>query len=305
MTRRQCSPASAGGARWRGSCRGCAREPDDVACILPFEEVVAALGRTQRARPRRPGDPARLDRRHRRPRSREFDRDFRPVGRRARALGADRRGPPPRRGDAADRRLPDRRAALRQGRPPPRVGGARARRRGHRRVRDRGADQARRRAGDAAARPPAQAARAAVPRARAAAARAARADPALGRVALRAARRCASRRGASARARSAASCSITRARWPQPGSRRSTSRSSQTLREAERSARAARPRATCGSRPALPAPAHARVGRRGDRAAARRGGDAAARRTRWSASSARSCARRRARGSSGPSRGRR
>ena len=45
----------------------------------------------------------------------------------ARALGADRGDDAPRRGAAADRRLPDRRRALRARRPPPRVGRPRAR----------------------------------------------------------------------------------------------------------------------------------------------------------------------------------
>ena len=104
------------------------REPGDVNVILPFEEVVAALGRRGERRLGRGDDRARLDRRHRRPRARvrpPVPPHLRP---RAHALGARRAGPAHRQGDAADRRLPHRRAALRQGRPPPRLGRPRARR---------------------------------------------------------------------------------------------------------------------------------------------------------------------------------
>ena len=115
-------------------------EPDDVGYILPFEEVVEALGRVVRARPRPPDDPARLDRRHRRPH--EGVRPRLPPHEPAAAgpLAADRRGPAPRRVVPADLRLPHRRAALRARRPPPRLGRALARPRGHRRLRDRGPD---------------------------------------------------------------------------------------------------------------------------------------------------------------------
>ena len=107
--------------------------------MLPFEEVVAALGRRSERDLGVQSIPldsivGTVDRR-----PDEFDREFRPASERAaRPLGADRRRAPPRRGDAADRRLPDRRAALRAGRPPPRVGRARARRHRHRRARARG-----------------------------------------------------------------------------------------------------------------------------------------------------------------------
>ena len=88
-------------------------EPDDVSHMLPFEEVVAALGATSRASTRRAGDPAGLDRRHRRPPARRVRPRLPPLPEHPRALGADRRGAQARRGDAADRRLPDRRPALR------------------------------------------------------------------------------------------------------------------------------------------------------------------------------------------------
>ena len=90
---------------------------------------------------------------------------------------------------AADRRLPDRRHALRQGRPPPRLGGPRARAQGHQRVRDRGAHAGRREPRDPHARPAAEEPRAALLRPRAAPAGGARADPPEGRVDLRGARR--------------------------------------------------------------------------------------------------------------------
>ena len=115
-------------------------EPDDVGYILPFEEVVEALGRVSEQRPRAADDPARLDRRHRRPH--EGVRSRLPPHEPAAAgpLAADRRGPAARRVVPADLRLPHRGAALRARRPPPRVGRALARPRGHRRLRDRGAD---------------------------------------------------------------------------------------------------------------------------------------------------------------------
>ena len=183
-------------------------EPDDVSTMLPFEEVVAALGRRSRARPRRADDPARLDRRHGRPARGEFDRDVPArVAAAARTLGADRRGAPARRADAADRRLPDRRAALRPGRPPPRVGRARAGRHDDRGARRRGRDRARRRPRAAAPRPAAQAARA---RCSASACRCrprrARASSSRTSGATRSSRR-SSRPGASAPATRASTCS--------------------------------------------------------------------------------------------------
>ena len=115
------------------------RRADDVNHILPFEEVVQALGRVGERRLGEQTIPldsivGTVDR------SREFDRVVpADLAARARALGAHQpraaEGP----GDAADRRVPDRRHALRQGRPSPRVGGPRARPQGHQRVRDRGA----------------------------------------------------------------------------------------------------------------------------------------------------------------------
>ena len=84
-------------------------EPGDVDVILPFEEVVEALGRRgERQLGLQTIDidsiVGTVDR------AREFDRRFRPTLRpRARPLGAHRRGAAPRRVDAADQRLPDRR----------------------------------------------------------------------------------------------------------------------------------------------------------------------------------------------------
>ena len=106
--------------------------------MLPFEEVVAALGRRSQRDLGVQTIPldsivGTVDRQRG-----EFDRAFRPVRRHPRALGAHRRRPPARRGDAADRRLPHRRALLRPGRPPPRLRRARARGHAHRRARDRG-----------------------------------------------------------------------------------------------------------------------------------------------------------------------
>ena len=110
-------------------------EADDVSHMLPFEEVVAALGATSRARRRRAGDPARRDRRHGRPPPRRVRPLLPPLAEHPRALGADRRGAQARRGDAADRRLPDRRPVLRPGRPSPRLGRPRDGRQGHQRQR--------------------------------------------------------------------------------------------------------------------------------------------------------------------------
>ena len=120
-------------------------EADDVSHMLPFEEVVAALGATSRHAAGEQVIPldaivGTVDRRRG-----DFDRSFRPSPEHARALGADRGGAQARRGDAADRRLPDRRPVLRPGRPPPRLRGPRDGRQGHQRQRRRGADQARRR----------------------------------------------------------------------------------------------------------------------------------------------------------------
>ena len=102
LARRRRDPAVRGGRRRARARRGALRRPAD--------------------------DRARLDPRDRRPRPGGFDRQFRPTtARGARALGADRQRRAPRRGAAADLRLPHRRRALRPRRPPPRVGRPRAR----------------------------------------------------------------------------------------------------------------------------------------------------------------------------------
>ena len=198
-------------------------EPSDVNLILPFEEVVEALGRKRRAQPRPADDRARLDRRHRGPRARvrpPLPADLRQG---AHPLGADRRRAAPRRVDAADRRLPDRRAALREGRPPPRVGGARAGPRQDRRVRDRGDHPRRRRPQDHAGRPAAEEPRAAVLRAGAAARGRARAHPPQGSARLRVP---GGGRGGLGLPRDAGARGVhgPRAGGARPGSRRSTSR---------------------------------------------------------------------------------
>ena len=83
-------------------------EPGDVHMILPFDEVIEALGRKGERRLGLQTIPldsivGTVDR------TREFDRNFRPTTRARQApLAADRRGDPARRGDAPDRRLPDR-----------------------------------------------------------------------------------------------------------------------------------------------------------------------------------------------------
>ena len=164
-------------------------EPDDVGYILPFEEVVEALGRVSEHDLGLQTHPARLDRRHRRPHEGVRPRlpPHEPAP--ARALAADRGGPAPRRVVPADLRLPHRRAALRPRRPSPRLGRALARPRGHRRLRDRGPDA--RRPGRRRARlgPPDQGPRAPVPRARPARPRAPQPDQALRSLGLRLARR--------------------------------------------------------------------------------------------------------------------
>ena len=149
--------------------RRVAREPGDVDVILPFDEVVEALGRVERAL-RRPGDDrARPHRRHRRPRARlrpPVPPDHVRVRVRwERIANAARRGEPlP---PISVYRLGE--VALRARRPPPRVGGPRARARHDRRLRRRGGNARRRRALAARRRPAAQEPRAAVPRARPAA----------------------------------------------------------------------------------------------------------------------------------------
>ena len=84
------------------------REPDDVNLILPFDEVVAALGMTGE---RRLGlQTIQLDTVVGTVDStRDFDRRFRPtIGPGPGALGAAGAGPAPRRVDPADRRVPGR-----------------------------------------------------------------------------------------------------------------------------------------------------------------------------------------------------
>ena len=127
---------------WPRSPAGCAREPDDVGLILPFEEVVDALGRTgqvDRGLQVVPLDAivGTVDR------AVDFDRGFRPTSARLRSrwerIAA---ASAPRRGAAADLALQGRRPVLRPRRAPPRVGRQVARARGHRRLRDRGHDAA-------------------------------------------------------------------------------------------------------------------------------------------------------------------
>ena len=160
-----CAPARRALAHLRARA---VRKPGDFDLILPFDEVVAALGRVGE---RDLGIQViavdsivgTVDR------ASGFDRSFRPTSvARAHPLGADRRGDAPRRVAAADRRVPDRRRALRPRRPPPRVGRARARHQGDRGARDRGHHARRRDARADDRRPAAQEPRARVPRARAA-----------------------------------------------------------------------------------------------------------------------------------------
>ena len=187
------------------ACRAAARGAERRERDPPLR---GGRGRARTARRAAPGpadDPARLDRRHRGPRARVRPQLPAHVRARAHSLGADRGRAAPRRGDAADRRLPDQRPALRQGRTSPRLGRPRARPHRHQRLRDRGSDPGRAGGQVQPPRPAAEEPPAALPRARAAGAEGARAHPALGRVALRGAGRGQSRRGAFAPSRSAAS----------------------------------------------------------------------------------------------------
>ena len=199
-------------------------EPDDVGYILPFEEVVEALGRVSEHDLGLQTHRARLDRRHRRPH--EGVRPRLPPHQPAAegALAADRRGPAPRRVVPADLRLPHRRAALRARRPPSRVGRALAGPRRHRRVRDRGPDARRPWRRRARLRPADQGPRAPLPRARPARPRAPQPDQAYRSRGTTARSPRASRPGASAR------CRATARSWTAPrsrgcGSTRTTSRS--------------------------------------------------------------------------------
>ena len=88
-------------------------EPDDVGLILPFEEVVEALGRSRAGRSRPAGRAARRHRRHRRPGRATSIAAFARIAAPALALGADRGRPAPRRGDAARLVVQGRRALFR------------------------------------------------------------------------------------------------------------------------------------------------------------------------------------------------
>ena len=164
---RACSPTSAG---------GCGASPTTSALILPFEEVMDALGRRRPRGPRAADRPARRDRRHRGPRRRLRPRLPAHVAAAAQPLGADRRRAAARGVAAAELALPRRRPLLRPRRAPPGVGREVARPRGHRRLRRRDPDARAARARPARRRPAAQGPRAAVPRARAARPGGARAD---------------------------------------------------------------------------------------------------------------------------------
>ena len=143
-------------------------EPDDVAMILPFEEVVDALGRVGQVDRGLKVVAARRHRRDGRPRRRLRPRLPPHHAAAALALGADRGRAAARRGDAAGLALQGRRPLLRARRAPPRVGGQVPRARRHRRLRHRGHDQAEALARPARLRAAAQGPRAAVPRAGAA-----------------------------------------------------------------------------------------------------------------------------------------
>ena len=145
-TRRTTSSARAGARSCRASAAACGREPGDVDVILPFEEVVAALGRVEERYAGLQTIPLDSVAGHRRPQA-GLRPPVPPHDRpRPRALGADRQRDAAGRGDAADQRLPHRRGLLRPRRPPPRVGGAGAGPHGHRRLRRRGRHAGRRRA---------------------------------------------------------------------------------------------------------------------------------------------------------------
>ena len=247
-TRAPTSPASGAAARWPASSRACAASPTTSRTCCPFEEVVAALGRTRRARPRRADDRARLDRRHRRPPPRR-------VRPRVPAASPGARGRWERIAEARRRG---------EAMPPIdvyRIGDLHFVKDGHHRVSvaralgdtdiEAHVSEVRTKLGAgpraADARPAAQAARARVPRARPAARRgraSGSSSPTSG--ATRSSPR-SSRPGASAPA-TRASSSVARRRWPSRGSARSTSRSSTSLaRGGASAARAPRPSATCAS----------------------------------------------------------
>ena len=177
-TRATTSHAPAAGPCSRGSAARLRMREGDVDVLLPFDEVVGALG--HRGEQHVPvsswstwtassvdGPAGRL-----RP---AVPADQRPDAQPLRAAGPrGPQGPEP----AAGRPVPRGRGALRPRRPPPRRGDAGARPRLRLRPRHRRAHGRDPRCGPAAVRPAAQGPRAAVPRARAAAGRAVRAHPA-------------------------------------------------------------------------------------------------------------------------------
>ena len=143
-----------------GRLRG---QAGDVTTLLPFEEVVAALGRTGERRIGLKTIPLEtivgsVDR------TAEFDSDFRPAHEPgADAVAAGQRGAAPRQGDAADRRLPRRRAAFRQRWAPSRLRRPPPRPRGDRGLRHRDHHARLTRGGPAAQRPAGEEPRAALP----------------------------------------------------------------------------------------------------------------------------------------------
>ena len=184
-TRRTTSSARGAAPCSPGSASLLLRQPEDVGAVLPFDEVVDALGRVGE---RDVGLQSitldtivgSVDR------TRDFDRLVPPHLRaRAPSLGAHRAGDPARRGVPADRGLPRRRRPLRARRAPPGLRRARTRAGHDRRPRHRGPHAGRRRPLDPHRRPAAQEPRAAVLGARAAADRRARPHPPERPVALR------------------------------------------------------------------------------------------------------------------------
>ena len=262
-TPRTTSCARAAGSRSSRLRRRLRREPGDVDLILPFDEVVAALGPRAGARRRAAARrAARRDRRHRRPDRRASTATSAPRRPQVRArweriAAAMRRGEPMPPIDA----LPRRRGLLRPD--------------GHHRVsvaRALGLDDIDARVTEVVTRvgagrdlllrrPAAQDPRAPLPRARAAAGRRARARAPQRPVGLRAAGR--GRRGvglrAGSRSRAAAS---TAASWPAAGIEEEYVPVVTLLREAGMiGARHRGRRLPARRRRALPAPAHARVER--------------------------------------------